>query len=334
MNRPALSVDTNDSLFQIATFFAIGPNIFASGLVVVERFSNNTGSTTGKNLTKDQSDNESMVGRIGGKDILLNIISPRLFEPKSFFPACLYEKKGINIMRKITKDEIVRINTPLNEILEIFRRTKFAFIPIVESIKDENKNDNVFFHKVKAFLTVRDFLRLFIDTKIKINAKSIKENELSNIEKIKNTPVNRISSDLISVRNDEFLKDAVSLMINKGVRNLGIIDTNSKFSGIINDRDIVEFLLNPALRVISGCNQESTNTGESNINNDSKKLDEIKIKNNVQISSIREINDNMPIKKAAELLLDSTNPYLVLKGGDRIVTPWDIVMKEYYLKGK
>jgi len=191
-----------------------------------------------------------------------------------------------------------------------------------------------FFHKVKAFLTVRDFLRLFIDTKIKITAKSIKENELNNIEKIKNTPVNRISSDLISVRDDEFLKDAVSLMINKGVRNLGIIDNNSKFSGIINDRDIVEFLLNPALRDIEGCNQESTNKGESNINNDNKIIDEIKIKNNVNISSIREINENMPIKEAAELLLDSTNPYLVLKGGDRIVTPWDIVMKEYYLKGK
>jgi len=145
MNRPALSVDTNDSLSQIATFFAIGPNIFASGLVVVDRFSNNTGSTTGKNLTKDQSDKESVVGRIGGKDIILNIISPRLFEPKSYFPAYLYEKKGINIMRKLANDEIVGINTPLNEILEIFRRTKFAFIPIVESIKENNKNDNVFF---------------------------------------------------------------------------------------------------------------------------------------------------------------------------------------------
>ncbi|MDX1373744.1 MAG: CBS domain-containing protein, partial [Nitrososphaeraceae archaeon] len=288
----------------------------------------------GKNLTEDQSNNESVVGRIGGKDIILNIINPRLFEPKSYYPSCLYEKKGFNIMRKITNDEIVGINTPLNEILEIFRKTKFAFIPIVESIKGDDKNDNVFFHKVKAVLTVRDFLRLFIDTKIKMTAKSITEDDWSNMEKIKNTPVNRISSDLISVRDDEFLKDAISLMINNGVRNLGILDNNSKFSGIINDRDIVEFLLNPELRVIAGCNQDSTNTGESNINNDSKILDEIKIKNNVKISSIRQINENMLIKEAAELLLDSTNPYLVLKGGDRIVTPWDIVMKEYYLKGK
>lgn len=328
MNRSNLSVSTNASLFQIATFFAIGPNIYANGIVVTDRFSNHTKSTKENNSTEDNTNDESVVGIVGGKDVILNIINPQLFEPKSYYPACLYEKKGINIMRKIVNDEIVGINTTLNEILEIFRRTKFAFIPIIESIKSDNRDGNALFHKLKGVLTVRDFLRLFIDTKININVKSIKKYEKNNIETIKNSPVSRISSDLISVRDDEFLKNAIYLMINKGVRNLGIIDNNSKFSGIINDRDIVEFLLNPALRVIAGCNQDSINTGESNSNNDSKILDEVKIKNNVKISSVREIDENMLIKKAAELLLDSTNPYLVLKGGGRIVTPWDIVMKD------
>ena len=56
-------------------------------------------------------------------------------------------------------------------------------------------------------------------------------------------------------------------------------------------------------------------------------LDKKKIKQNLNISDISEVKDDTTIRQAAELLLDPRNPYLILENRDKIVTPWDIVMK-------
>jgi len=60
-------------------------------------------------------------------------------------------------------------------------------------------------------------------------------------------------------------------------------------------------------------------------------LAEIDIINHLDILSIKKIKCDTTTSKAAELLMDISNPCLILEGkeyGDySIVTPWDIVMK-------
>ncbi|MFB5600043.1 MAG: CBS domain-containing protein [Nitrososphaeraceae archaeon] len=331
MNRPTLSVNPNDNLFKIATFFAIGPSIYADGLVVVDRLLNNKKLIKDENIEKKEKNNESVLGRIGGKHIILNIISPWLIEPDSYYPQCLFAKKAVNIMEKITTDQIIGFKTSLNSVLEIFRKTKFAFIPIVESKNTSGKN-NIISHKLRAFITVRDFLKLFTDTQKDNVSKNDKNDDFTtNIEEIKNIPVKENCSDLIIVKEDEFLTSAIDLMLNKGIRNLGITNYESKLLGVINDRNIIEFLLSRSLRTIAGCNQNVRKKNKSDTRKDSEIINQIRIKKNLKITPVRQINENMLIKNASKLLLDPRNPYLILKGGDRIVTPWDIVMKEYYL---
>jgi CBS-domain-containing membrane protein len=81
------------------------------------------------------------------------------------------------------------------------------------------------------------------------------------IKHIQNKPVKQISSDLISVEEDYILKDAIFTMLDKRIRNLGIIDKKSKVVGIINDRNILEFLLNPTTRMIGTCKYDSLSRG-------------------------------------------------------------------------
>lgn len=334
IKRPHLSVYPDTNLFQLATFFAIGPEIYADGLIVV--FKQVVKSKTfikEKNLTKEQleeSNIDNPVGRIGGKHIILNILNPELSNPISYYPKCLYVKKANNIMERITNNQIIEIKSSLNDVLEIFRTTKFGFIPIVESIKDK---DNLIYYKVLSFITIRDFLRLFIETRDDKKNITYNKNCLNkNIEEVKNTQIKEICSELILVKEDDFIKDAISIMVTNGIRNLGVVDHKSKLLGIINDRNIVEFLLNPSLRKIAGCNENALTKYDQRDNDEI--ISKIKIRRNLKISPVIEIDDGILVKKASELLLDARNPYLVLKGSNRIITPWDVVMKEYYLKNK
>jgi CBS domain-containing protein len=336
IKRPYLSVYSDTNLFQLATFFAIGPQIYADGLIVVFRqLVKSKRYIKEKKFTKEEVEEnniESPLGRIGGKHIILNILNPKFAEPISYYPKCLYFKKANNIMERITDNQIIEFKSSLYDVLEIFRTTKFAYLPIVETIKDK---DNFIYHKTLAFITVRDFLRLFIETKNDKKSVTYKKNYSNkNIEEIKNTQIKEVCSELILVKEDDFLKDVISLMVSKGIRNLGIIDKKSNLLGIINDRNIVEFLLNPSLRTIAGCNENSLNMdGPSKTGND-EIISQIKIKKNLKISPVLEIEEEMLIKQASDLLSDPGNPYLVLKGSNRITTPWDIVMKEYYLKNR
>ena len=47
----------------------------------------------------------------------------------------------------------------------------------------------------------------------------------------------------------------------------------------------------------------------------------------IKMYPIKEIPQDKSIDAAATLLADMERPFLILEGKDKIVTPWDIVMK-------
>ena len=97
-------------MFQIATFLAIGPQIYADGLVVI-------------------NNKKKPIGRIGSKHIISNIIDIG-------YPECL-ELTALQIMDDFT--ESLDMNSPLSKVLEVFDKTKFAFVPITAN----NSSDKI-----------------------------------------------------------------------------------------------------------------------------------------------------------------------------------------------
>lgn len=108
-------------------------------------------------------------------------------------------------------------------------------------------------------------------------------------------------------------------MLKKGIRNIGITENGSDQSnviGVVNDRSILEFLLSHNGRqIIKNLDQEA--------------LSHIRIGKNVKIYQIEEVPQDDSIKVAASLLKEMERPFLILEGKDKIVTPWDIVMKTF-----
>jgi len=99
--RPCMSVNPTDQMLQIATFLAIGPQIYADGLVVIDG-------------------RKKPIGRISSKHIISNII-------ETGYPECL-ELTAVRIMDDFTGS--LNKNSSLGKVLEIFDKTKFAFVPI------------------------------------------------------------------------------------------------------------------------------------------------------------------------------------------------------------
>lgn len=97
--RPLLYVSSSDPLLQVATFLAIGPQIYVDGLVVVE--------------------GHKSVGTIGGQHLIKHILNRH--------ERWLNEKaSGIvsNVDSSLDADE------PLKAALDIFAKTRFGFSPI------------------------------------------------------------------------------------------------------------------------------------------------------------------------------------------------------------
>jgi hypothetical protein len=86
---------------------------------------------------------------------------------------------------------------------------------------------------------------------------------------------------------------------------------SSKLPNIINDRKILEFLL--------------SHNGREVLRKDGiAGLADININNNLDIISPTTVKSNTTVSRAAELLMDIHNPYLILEEEE---APWDIVMK-------
>ena len=100
--RPALSISPDTLLPQVATFLAIGPQIYVDGLVV----------TAGK----------EPVGRISSKHILQNIINSHHAEWLNKTASELMDRNVLSI----------EMNSSLGAAMKIFGETRFAFLPITE----------------------------------------------------------------------------------------------------------------------------------------------------------------------------------------------------------
>jgi CBS domain-containing protein len=292
--RPCLFVDPTAQMLQIATFLAIGPQIYADGLVV----------TDGK---------KKPIGRIDSKHIISNIINIG-------YPECL-ELTALQIMDDFTGS--LDKNSALSKVLEVFNKTKFAFVPItandsgdkIGNTRDSTATEEEEEEELVASISVRDILPIIAKMNI-------------------DRPIKDLSSQLISVDKESSIRNAIDLMIKQGIRNIGIREGNEDGSKtnkhnndnrktnplrIINDRKILEFLLSHNGRNILHANGIDG-------------LAEIDIINHLDILSIKKVKCDTTTSKAAELLMDIRNPCLILEGKEYsddygIVTPWDIVMK-------
>jgi CBS domain-containing protein len=291
--RPFLFAYPDTKLLQVITFLAIGPEIYVDGVVVV--------TEENRNGTKIQIP----VGRIGGKNILCSILERTPNWEEDFFE----NVTASQIMVEVTESECVELESPLSRVIDIFERTRFAFVPIISATKEYNTNKPV----IIGTLAVRDFLSLIVERKISIDN--------DRIDRI----INQISSPIVSVNKDSTIRDAITLMVNKGIRNVGIRNGeyncgkgyeakarmkshDSKLLCILNDRKIMEYLLSHKRR-------------EKPICGSVRDLD---------IIQIRPTRSNITVVEAAQYLVDIKNQFLVLEGNERIITPWDLVMRAIY----
>jgi CBS domain-containing protein len=292
--RPVLSVEPNTPMLQMGTFLAIGPQIYVDGLVVTSE--------------NDKGQRSRPVGRIGCRHIISNLLD-------SDYSAWL-ETKASQIMD--STEVALEMDSMLSSALEIFDKTRFAFVPIVAN-KDNERDGETGSSSllVTAALAIRDILPLTAKANITI-------------------PIEKISSPLVSVDGNTSVMDALCYMIRTGIRNMGINEDviihdgansgdikeggKSKLVRIVNDRKILEFLFSHKGREILRKNGIAG-------------LRDINIINHLDIISMARIKSETTVSKAAELLLDIRNPCLISEGNNGedtdhyIVTPWDVVMK-------
>ena len=290
--RPFLFVYPDTKLLEVTTFLAIGPEIYVDGVVVVTEESRN-----GEKI-------QTPVGMIGGKNVLRRILDSTFDWKEDFFRGVTASQ----IMVEMTQGDWVQLESPLSKVIDIFGRTRFAFVPVIDTIKEYNTNKPT----IRGTLSIRDFLPLIVNKKIHFN-----HDENRGV-------INQISSPIVSVSGDSSIKDAISIMVNNGIRNIGIRNSHqsygneykekgnvkekgSKIPCIVNDRKVMEFLLSHNRRAKS-------NPIFSSVSD----LDTIQT---------RATKSNITILEAAQYLMDIKNQFLVLRGNEYIVTPWDLIMK-------
>ena len=290
--RPLLFVYPDTKLLEVITFLAIGPEIYVDGVVVI----------TEENLNGKKI--QTPVGRIGGKNVLRNMLESASDWEEDFFG----DVTASQIMVEVTQNDWVELESPLSKVIDIFGRTRFAFVPVVSTTKEYNSNKPI----IIGTLTIRDFLPLIINKKIHFN-----HDEIKGI-------INQISSPIVSVNEDSSIRDAISIMVNKGIRNIGIRNCNQDYGKehkekvnvkeksseilcIVNDRKIMEFLLSHKRR-------EKSNPIFGSVSD-------------LDIIQMHATKSNITMMEAAQYLMDIKNQFLVLEGNEYIVTPWDLIMK-------
>jgi CBS domain-containing protein len=290
--RPFLFVYPDTKLLEVIAFLAIGPEIYVDGVIVISEKDHN-----GKKI-------RTPVGRIGGKNILSSMLENTLDSQKDY----LGHVTASQIMVKMTGRDCVELESPLSKVIDIFERMRFAFVPVITTTKEDNNDKPI----IIGTLSIRDFLPLIASKKLCIDQSETEG------------AINQISSPLISVSKDSTIRDAISIMVNKGIRNIGIEncnsdyandhkekgkpkDQNSKLLCIINDRKILEYLLSRKRR------------GESNLIFGSV--------SDIDILQLHSTRSDITIVEAAQYLTNIKNQFLILEGNEYIVTPWDLVMK-------
>jgi CBS domain-containing protein len=290
--RPFLFVNPTAHMLQIATFLAIGPQIYADGLIVINE------------------SNNKPIGRISSKHIISNIIN-------TGYPKWL-ETTALQIMDDFAG--IVDMNSSLSKVLEVFDKTRFAFVVIVSKGNDriDSEHDSKAVEEaVVASLSIRDILPLIAKMNIDI-------------------PIRDLCRPLISVDKNTSVRSAIDFMMKNGIRNIGIRDdgdysddisnrnnrnnnNKTKLLRTINDRKILEFLLSDKGKQIMRKNGIAG-------------LADVNIINHLDMISTNKVKYGTTTSEAAELLTHIDNPCLILENEEygnnySIVTPWDIVMK-------
>ena len=263
-------------------------------------------------------DRKKPIGRIDSKHIISNIIDIG-------YPEWL-ELTALQIMDDSTGS--LDMNSSLGKVLDVFDKTKFAFVPITANNSDkigsthDSRAEEEEKEELVASISIRDILPIIAKMNI-------------------DRPIKDLSSPLISVDKNSNIRCVIDLMIKQGIRNIGIREDNkedssktnnhnnhnrkSKLLRIINDRKILEFLL--------------SHNGRSIIHtNGIDGLTDIDMINHLDILNIKKVIYDTTTSKAAELLMDISNPCLISEGKEyggvddySIVTPWDIVMKTVIL---
>jgi predicted transcriptional regulator len=103
--RPVLSVEARDSIIKTATFLAIGPQIYADGLVVI--------------------DGNTPAGRIGGRHVIKHILESRGEEWQHVPVSDVMDSSVCG----------VDAGSSLSYALDVFDETRFAFVPITVNYK-------------------------------------------------------------------------------------------------------------------------------------------------------------------------------------------------------
>lgn len=273
-NRPFIPVNLEMPLYQFSVFLAIGPEIYVDGLIVLDK------------------KNQQVVGRLGSKNILFHLINKPYSEWQNITAEEImdrrYNKEGE--ASAAVKEEIIGIDTPVSQVIELFQKTKLAFTPVI-------KNGSVV-----AVLTIRDFLPL-----------------VKSKDSVETTTLSKIASALTTIDKNTDVFMAIDIMLKKGIRNIGLTENekeSSRVIGVVNDRSILEFLLSHNGRQIMEDYEE-------------KRISHIKISKSLKLYPLLEVPQNESIKIAANLLTEMERPFLILEGKDKIVTPWDIVMKTF-----
>lgn len=244
--RPVLSVQPSDSLLQVGTFLAIGPQIYVDGLVVI--------------------DDTKLVGSIGGAHIIRHILD----HEHDWF-----RSTASNIMSM--NPPVADASDSLDTALGIFSKTRFGFVPVVSE------------GKVVTSLSLRDVLRA-IGHKLSMQ-------------------VLPLASQLVSADHTVGMKEALELMLERGIRNLALTAAQEPIK-LANDRKILEFLLSHDGRTAS--------TGPDG-------LVSIRV-NQLDLLAPKYLEGDPAARAAAEHLSDIGTPCLLFKD-NRILTPWDIIIK-------
>ena len=288
--RPILFVDSNTQMLQVATFLAVGPEIYVDGLLVID----------------DKVQRGKPIGRISSRRIISCILD-------CGYPDCMRKKASQMIDGLVMPLEM---DSPLKRVLEAFKTTGFAFVPIVVKSDDMMERHSL---RVAASFAIRDILPLIAKANLGI-------------------PVKEFASRLISLNGETNVREALDYMLSKSIRNIGIKrelsyqvdsgtigvderDKDAKLYRVINDRNILEFLL-------------SHNGREVLYRKGIIRLADIGFIDSLDTTSLTTINSNTSISGAAQLLMDVRNPFLIYESNENegkenqyIIIPLDIVMK-------
>jgi CBS domain-containing protein len=133
--------------------------------------------------------------------------------------------------------------------------------------------------------------------------------------------VTAVGSTQVLLEGDETLRTAIDTMLKKRIRNLvlsgNIKGSTTKTDYIINDRKILEFIFSyEGKKVMTGVIESDA---FSNIRVDS-----------LDLISVSHISHTETVSRAANMLRDINTPAILSE--DKIITPWDVVMKTLWKK--